>query len=175
MIYNNLPIIQFETWKRKVLDTFFESFLILHHFFSTNTICIFLDKKESKFVISSKKKTEYNERGEGKEKERYSHAIIVDAPAFNVTLLRCGTRAEKRKNERKVIRGIVLYSPTLRFAQEVHAFHLLIPSLWIIVFPVACRYGGTEQKRSDHSRFIWSQVKRIDIETNASSKDWTIG
>lgn len=41
------------------------------------------------WIFSPRKRIEYSERRKGKEKERYSHAITVDAPAF-VTLLRCG-------------------------------------------------------------------------------------
>lgn len=128
------------------------------------------------WIFSPRKRIEYSERRKGKEKERYSHAITVDAPAF-VTLLRCGRiQGGKETTKGKWYGRLCSIRRHCGSRRKCMRF-----TCWSRHCGSQCfqsRVGtGTEQKRiSDHSRFISYHRWNVSIQyrnelIEASSKD----
>lgn len=115
-----------------------------------------------------KKKIEYNERRKGKEKERYSHAIIVDAPAF-VTLLRCGTHGEKKQRKESDTGDCALFADIAVRAGSACVSPVDPVTVDHSVFSrVSERRNRTKTTRSFKIYLIIGETYQSNIETNLS-------
>lgn len=120
------------------------------------------------WIFSPRKRIEYSERRKGKEKERYSHAITVDAPAF-VTLLRCGRiQGGKETTKGKWYGRLCSIRRHCGSRRKCMRF-----TCWSRHCGSQCfqsRVGtGTEQKRIIRDLFhIIGETYRSNIETNLS-------